>query len=171
MRLFLLILSSLAFSASAYCAPGCSPASETSPSPILPSPAIIDRYVSDPALHRSWAVITDCVHPNWPPQLVEIRPGEARSAGTRNGPVRGKQVRGIEQTLQPDTQAIQSGWRVELWSDGPPRIRLSGTALESGSLGKLISVRAGLGAVPLHGIVRGPHSVELQVNKSVRSEP
>ncbi len=168
MRLFPLFLIPLAVTVSGHCAPGCSPASETAPSPKM----LIDRYVSDPALHRSWGVIVDCDHPDWPPHLVEVRRLEVRPAGAVSGAMLGKQGK-TEQIPQSDTgaPAVQSGSRVELWSDGAPRIRLSGIALESAPLGKSIHVRAGLGAVPLRGVVRGPHSVELEFSKTVRSEP
>jgi len=170
MRLSPLILIPLAVSVSGYCAPGCKPASggglASSNAPV--SPKVIDRYVSDPALNRSWAVVVDCSHPGWPPHLIEVQYAGEGTTSTPTNP-------GMNPPNEPAPRAvipaIQSGSRVELWSDGAPRIRLSGIALESAPVGKSIHVRAGLGLIPLRGIVRGPHSVELEANKAVRSEP
>jgi hypothetical protein len=108
------------------------------PGSVLP---IVDHYFSDPVLKRSWAVVIDCRHPGWPAQAVEVQ-----SAG---------------EEVRPVPAAVHPGYRVELWSDEGTHIRLSGIALESAIIGQTVHVRAGLGAVPLLGIVRGSHSVEL----------
>lgn len=163
MRLLPAILISLLACAPSYGVPSCKPASNAA----LPQ-GVVDRYLSDPALNRSWAVVVDCRHPGWPPRLQEARsPGE--SAGSmRVSPGTGQPNKPVAHAAIP---AVQSGTRVELWSDGGSRIRLSGIAVESAKVGQPIHVRAGLGAVPLRGIVRGPHSVELEVGRTVRSEP
>ena len=79
---------------------------------------------------------------------------------------------GESQPVSPAQMPAVRFWsKVEVWSDGPPRIRLSGVALESAAVGKAVRVRAGLGWRPLEGIVRGPHSVELVGKVSDGKEP
>jgi hypothetical protein len=127
---------------------------------------LVDHYLSDPVLKRSWAVMIDCRHPGWPAQAVEV---QAAGAGTR--PLSVSQGMNTGPSARP-APAVHSGSRVELWSDGDARIRLSGIALESAIVGQPVRVRAGLGATPLSGTVRGAHSVELtEGSKTGRREP
>ena len=115
---------------------------------------VVDHYVFDAALKRSWAVMIDCRHPNWPAQAVEVPSREAEAASMSAHAIQARSSR-------LDAAVIASGSRVELWQDGDASIRLTGVALESGKVGQSIRVRAGLGFKFLRGIVRGPHSVEL----------
>ena len=163
MRLLFLPLVLMLAHARSYCLSGerpvCSPALETPSSPLF----VIDHYVTDSALRRSWAIVIDCMHPQWPPELLEIRSSTGTGPSQAMFPVA---VNGASSSI------VKQGTRVEVWSGGPTTIRLSGIALESAALGQPIKVRAGLGIRPLCGRVRGENSVQLMGNDSVcRREP
>jgi len=154
MRLLLLVLALLWTHPRAYCLGGNNAACNVLSKAALPSTIVIDHYVSDPALSRIWAMVIDCAHPGWPPRIEEMRsaidtPG--RWPANSAAPV----------SVVATAPRIERGARVELWSDGPPTIRLSGIALSSASLGEQIQVRAGMGVNPLCGKVTGSRSVQL----------
>ena len=114
---------------------------------------IVDHYISDAALRRSWAVMIDCRHPSWPARAIEI-PYSGTAAGLAASAEPAK-------ALKSAAAAVRSGSWVEVWSEGEVQIHLSGVALESAALGQPVEVRAGMGSNRLRGIVCGPHSVEL----------
>lgn len=165
MRPLFLTLILLSACARAYCFADKMPVCESfSKSPTSPS-LIIDHYVTDFVLKRTWALVIDCGHPQWPP-LIRALPSGADTVArpqTNPPPVTFASAR------SPD---VQRGSRVELWSEGPPAIRLSGIALESAVVGQQIKIRAGLGVNPLCGKVSGPGSVKLIGNDKIcRREP
>ncbi|HEX3472917.1 MAG TPA: hypothetical protein VHT28_17190 [Silvibacterium sp.] len=124
---------------------------------------VVDHYVFDATLKRSWAVMIDCRHPDWPAQAIEIRPAVSTSPAASAA---------LATAPRPSIPVIRSGSPVELWQDGKAHIQLSGIAMESAIVGQSIQVRAGLGSSLLRGIVRGPHSVELtEDNTTGRREP
>lgn len=141
--------------------PVCEPLSKSPPSPSL----VIDHYVTDSVLKRTWALVIDCGHPHWPPRIRDVPSGADTAARPQTNPpsVTSASAR------SPD---VQRGSRVKLWSEGPPAIRLSGIALESAVVGQQIKVRAGLDVNPLCGKVSGPGSVKLIGNDKIcRREP
>jgi hypothetical protein len=157
------ILSLAAIPVLTFVLPFCLGASESacrqaSSSPSVVDSMVVDHYVFDPALRRSWAVMINCRHPGWPAQAVEIQSARLGVERARTSPAAITTQIAVPQVAVP---AIKFGSRVELWRDGAAHIRLSGIALESAIVGQPIRVRAGLGSNPLRGIVRGPHSVEL----------
>jgi Chaperone for flagella basal body P-ring formation len=120
--------------------------------------------VRDWGLHREWRVERDAVHPERPGQLVEIpwstpprAPGKRNAAKDQGAPAAAQE--------QP-APVVRPGMRVTVWRRGEEaEIRMTGTALEAGGVGKVIRVRAGLSQATLHGVVRGPSSVELVPGK------
>jgi len=125
------------------------------------------HFISDPVLKRRWQVLSDCRHPNWPPLAMEISQGfeqwreEARS--------------GIDMSSLPAHPVvlvtIPAGSRVDLWSETPAHIHLSGTALEKAELGQTMRVRVGISGKVLTGTVSGPGAVELNFEPSTRRQP
>ncbi|HZD50377.1 MAG TPA: flagella basal body P-ring formation protein FlgA, partial [Silvibacterium sp.] len=124
-------------------------------------PRTVDHYLSDPVLGRKWAVMVDCRHPGWPPRAVEVPLG---LLGTR-AEMRPATDWPRAPRSRAATPAVESGARVELWSEGAASIHLSGVALDSASVGQEIRVRAGVNGKALRGVVRGPRSVELDFNR------
>ena len=114
----------------------------------------VDHYIADAVLHRRWAVIVDCGHPErpWTSQAV---PWRSDVQNTAIGPT---QVASVARTLP----SVPAGAKVRLWrvAEGA-NIELSGTALEAGSAGQMIHVRIGQRGTVLEGKVRGAGSVEL----------
>ena len=126
---------------------------------------VVDHYVADAALGRRWAIVVDCRHPGWPPHAVAAAgsvAGKAEASSLANR---------AAASSEPAELVVQAGSQVELWSDSPARIRLSGIALQSGRLGQWISVKTRVQPVALHGIVRGPDSVELEAGAASGREP
>lgn len=114
----------------------------------------MDHYISDPLLHRRWAVVVDCSHPERPWTLKDV-PWQEASRPAVSGQTRAGLSLG-------NTPLIAAGTRVRLWSSaGGARIELAGTALEAGAAGQSIHVRAGSRGTVLEGRVRGAGSVEL----------
>lgn len=116
----------------------------------------IDHYITDATLHRRWAVIVDCHHPDRPWILQTAQPQIEKS--TPYPPQ--LPVKHAKAVL-----VIRTGGEVRLWrnADGAS-IDLSGTALEPGSIGQTIHVRTGQRSAVLEGKVRGAGSVELLVS-------
>ena len=133
-----------------------------------------EHYVTDPALHRRWAVLADRAHPERPWVVV---PAAARSAvplaplpetkPSLHGGVAGELTQAAAQVerIPPPAAArriVIPGMAVTLWQvSGDARIELRGTAADSAALGGVVHVRIGPGRALLAGIVRGPGSVEL----------
>jgi hypothetical protein len=123
-------------------------------------PLLVDHYIFDAAVKRSWAVMIDCRHPEWPAEMVEVQPSTVRT----------KQIlRSEVPTLRPQltSPSVASGSHVDLWRNGEVNIRLSGVATEAALFGEPIRVRVDVSGVFLRGIVRGPHSVELTENSKM----
>lgn len=104
-----------------------------------------DRTLTDWPLHRQWLIGRDCRYPGHPAHLIEI-PWRDPIAPHTDLPV-----------TVPHVPLVRPGMKVmvEQQSDHA-QVRLIGVALESGSAGQRILVRAGLGGAALHCIVRGP---------------
>ncbi|WP_026443121.1 flagella basal body P-ring formation protein FlgA [Pseudacidobacterium ailaaui] len=96
----------------------------------------IIRYLSDGVLHRRWALVADCAHPERPWKLEEAATdlpteGKESSTGGRSDPV-----------------VVRTGAKVVLvMSDAGSRVVLTVTALGPGQKGDLIHVRTELGAI------------------------
>lgn len=116
----------------------------------------IDHYITDTTLHRSWAVMVDCSHPERPWILMPTLHQVEDSAPRRQHPP----VKQIRVNL-----VVRAGGKVRLWrnADGAS-IELLGRALESGAIGQAIHVRTGNHGVVLEGRVRGAGSVELLIS-------
>jgi hypothetical protein len=115
-----------------------------------------DYYIFDPVLRQTWSVVMDCQHPNWPPQAIEspasVKPSKSGMLAAAEIP--SSRMAGVIAIVKPGTS-------VNLWSDSPARIRLSGMALEFGVVGQKIQVRVERLGTILSGIIDGPHSVRL----------
>src|SRR5581483_6611017 len=115
-----------------------------------------DVTVKDRALHRQWRIQRDCRNPARPAHLVEVPWGDPVS------------IPGDEAARATDSKLplIRRGMRVAVERESEhAQIFLTGTALEAGYAGQKILVKAGFGAAPLHGIVRGPGLVALEPEK------
>lgn len=120
--------------------------------------------VRDWGLHREWRVERDQAHPERPEHLVEI-PWSTPVRATGNADV--AKVRSRPATAgEQHAPVVRAGTRVTVWRRGEKaEVQMTGTALEGGSVGETILVRAGLRNAALRGIVRGPASVELVPGK------
>jgi hypothetical protein len=117
--------------------------------------------VRDWGLHRAWAVVENCAHPERPAQLQEI--AWRADAGTAPG---GRTKSG-RADLSP--VEVQPGMPVRVWRQtANMSIELQGTALQPGRRGERIAVRAGLGATVIEGRVVAPGLVELASGKRAR---
>ncbi|TCK75490.1 flagellar basal body P-ring formation chaperone FlgA [Acidipila rosea] len=134
------------------------------------SGSFIERRWMDATLHRKWAVVADCDHPAQPWRIIDEGSGVALTAQSRNTapevlPARKESPRIAPVAALELSRVIRAGSAVELWKqNGDTRIELSGTAVESGDVGSIIRVRISGSVKQLHGIVRGPGSVELSPN-------
>ena len=116
----------------------------------------VDHYIADPLLHRRWAVLVDCSHPErpWTSELV---------AWQGKLPISLPKLAPIANAVKTPP-LIPAGAKVRLWRvDDSASIELSGTALEAGSTGQMIHVRIGRRGTVLEGKVRDAGSVELSV--------
>jgi hypothetical protein len=117
---------------------------------------------SDPTLGQRWAMVANCVHPEWP--VFALPAGEA-SPFKASQPEERSQIMSARPVLVIHAGDIVQLWRQESFS----RIEVVGVSEESGELGKTIRVRL------LHpntedqsvsrefsGVVRGPSDVEMQ---------
>lgn len=127
-----------------------------SPVPIFAACDGSDLVLRDPGLHRQWLIRRDCRYPARPAHLVEISWSDPiRTFAKEPAPA-----------SDPKVLLIRPGMRVTVEREGDhAQIRLTGTALEGGHAGQKVLVKAGLGAAPLHGIVRGPGLVVLEPGK------
>jgi Chaperone for flagella basal body P-ring formation len=114
----------------------------------------VDHYITDALLHRRWAVVMDCTHPDRPWTLLDVPWQGAGGSALRTA--------AITDFAKAAAPLIPAGAKVRLWSiaDGAS-IELSGTALEAGAAGQTIHVRTGSRGTVLQGRVRGAGSVEL----------
>jgi len=115
----------------------------------------VDHYITDAMLHRRWAVMVDCNHPDRP-WTLRATPLLAEEPLPPQMQLHAKQAKVV--------LLVRAGAKVRIWRNaGGARIDLSGTALESGAIGQTIHVRTGQGGPALEGKVRGAESVELLV--------
>lgn len=119
---------------------------------------VVDHYLFDPILRRSWAVVVDCRHPERPPTLMPVkgRPSAPHRVSGRDVAGRG----GVPGNSSAKVW-LRAGSPVRIWKNGAVRVQLSGTAVESAPMGAEVTVRGGGGGALLRGIVRGADSVEL----------
>ena len=143
--------------------PACKQSANSGSAPL----GTAQRFVYDPMLKRTWAILTDCRHSDWPPQAAEVvQPPDAhqRKTLTATHLLAAKTSTAMLQTVQP-------GSRLDLWAESPARIRLSGIALERATTGQPIRVRVERMNTILYGVVSGPHSVRLEFNTSTWRRP
>jgi hypothetical protein len=117
----------------------------------------VDHYITDEVLHRIWAVLVDCAHPDRPWIAAEVPLQKVPPTAL------GESVKPIRAVSLKPAPLVSAGAKVELWkSTDSARIRLTGIALQAGDMGERIRVRItqGKGAV-VEGRVRGEHSVEI----------
>src|ERR1700761_4670913 len=118
-------------------------------------PFVVDHYITDAILHRKWAVVVDCGHPDRP-WTVKAVPWSSDTGMATLARVNASQPAEIAKPL------VYAGAKVRLWrTAGSTDIELVGTALEAGGAGQTIHVRTGLQGAVLVGRVRGAGSVEL----------
>lgn len=106
---------------------------------------IVDHYVYDAPLAKSWVVMVDCNHPQTPARMELSKD----SSGGKSG------------SAKPEA-GIRLGAAVDIFSDrGPTSIRLSGTAIDAGNVGQIVRVRIGAEGEIVRGYARSSHTVEL----------
>lgn len=121
--------------------------------------------VRDWGLHRAWVLVGDCAHPERPQQLREIAWRDAAAHGPRQLTDKEGQ-RGERTAVASRPPDVRSGMRVEIWSqDAHAQVHLVGTALGRARIGERVAVRVGIDGAVRHGVVRGPATVELTVER------
>ena len=116
----------------------------------------VDHYITDGLLHRRWAVVVDCAHPDRPWTLVDVPWQHAGVSAPTKAAIT---------DIAKAAPLIPAGAKVRLWSTADnASIELSGTALEAGATGQTIRVRTGQRGTVLEGRVRGAGSVELSTS-------
>lgn len=112
----------------------------------------VDHYLIDSLLHRRWAVMVDCSHPERPWTLT---------AAPWQSPV-ATHVFTVNPVPTPKALLVRVGQRVHLSHiDDTSKIELAGTAMENGAEGEIVHVKVGKPAALLAGKVRRDGSVEL----------
>jgi len=119
---------------------------------------VVDHYLVDPVLKRSWTVVVDCRYPQRPPSLTEVRD---RPAGSQPAAPRSSNERAGLAGASSAKVWLRAGTPVRIWRNGAVRIQLSGRAVESALVGAEVMVRSADTGALLRGIVRGANSVEL----------
>lgn len=115
----------------------------------------------DWGLHRAWRVERDCRHPEWPAVLVEVPWGLAERSVPSGGDPAGKGSR-----MAPE---VRAGMRVAVTrQDENADIHLAGTALGTAHTGERVAFHVSGYRAILHGTVRGPGLVELEMQKGDR---
>ena len=117
-----------------------------------------NAVVRDWGLHRAWQVERACGHPELPAVLVEVRwteaPGAERSA---------VDTASTRATKSPE---VHAGMRVTVTrQDDTALIHLVGTALGTAHVGERVALRVRGSGTILHGLVRGPGTIELETEK------
>lgn len=115
----------------------------------------------DPFLHRRWASIVSCEHPEWPAIEMPLPTMQTQRLVVRES---------ASLPMKSNPPIVHAGDTVEMWSrEGGLRIEMAAVAEQNGELGKSVRVRLmprqTLGAQPdkeFLTIVRGPHEVEMQ---------
>jgi hypothetical protein len=122
---------------------------------------VVDHYFNDKVLHRRWAVIVDCSHPERPWTMEEVT---YRQEIVTNTP----HLSPIDARLSP---RIAAGAVVEIWKvDAGGNIHLRGVALDAAAEGQEIHVRLQHSTAVLEGRVRGVASVELLTQDRWKSQ-
>lgn len=127
---------------------------------------VVDHYLSDGILHRRWAIVMDCNHPERPWKM-ELRKTETEEVAWRDQPA--ARVHRAAVALPPPVRSsplVSPGMQVRVWrSEADSRMEMTGTALKAGAAGQHIRVRVlnamGQPEVVLEGVVRGAGSVEM----------
>jgi len=123
---------------------------------------VIDHYITDTVLHRKWAVMVDCSHPERPWTLEEV-PMQRKVSTSLNA----------SHLLSERSQSaplVAAGATVQLWRVAPDgSIHLRGVALDSGEEGQTIHVRVQHSTTVLEGKIRGAGSVELLISDRWKS--
>jgi Chaperone for flagella basal body P-ring formation len=116
--------------------------------------------IRDFTLGREWTIYASCAHPETPRvAIIADRSADESSAAVLHSPVSSQSI--------PAT--VHAGSRVRLWMSSPlARLELSAVALENGSVGETIRVRATQGRKVLSGTVRADDSVELGMGEGFR---
>ena len=116
---------------------------------------------SDTVLRRTWAMVANCGHTEWPVLAIELSgpdlPASSHGRETSVGTLR-------------SVPLVHAGDVVQLWKqEDSLRIEVAGVSEESGSLGKRVRVRLlrrnaddQRAQEQFSGIVRGPSDVEIQ---------
>jgi hypothetical protein len=119
---------------------------------------VVDHYIDDAVLHRRWAVMTDCSHPERPWVLMEVPSERAISMSPKAM---------SPQHLKP---SIAAGAEVQLWSVNPDAsVHLLGIALDAGAKGQIIHVRLRHSTTVLEGRVCEAGSAELVIRDRWKS--
>ena len=116
------------------------------------------RVVRDEELARSWKLVVDCRHPEWPAKMVAVAEGAAPLVS----------VREVRATVVLPA-LVRAGETVRVWrQDAMVRLETTGVAESSGALGKAVKVRlvrrdSSGQAMEQHvsGVVDGAGSVEM----------
>src|ERR1700761_2103350 len=83
---------------------------------------VVDHYLNDKVLHRRWAVIADCSHPERPWTMEEVSLQHETVAGSPN----------ISPAHVQAPPRIAAGAEVEIWKvDAGGNIHLRGVALDA----------------------------------------
>lgn len=119
----------------------------------------VDHSVYDAVLHKQWAVLVNCAHPEDPARMEIISSRDA--AGVHAREVERNEKR--EAAIFAGAISVKAGTAVEVRNavNGMVSIRMAGTAMQSASIGQTIRVRLNSEGSFVYAIVRGPHVVEL----------
>ncbi len=118
------------------------------------------RYISDPVLHASWAVIADSKHPEIPPRMVVADSLPAPSIAI---PDNGRLSRENSQSAcRSGAPIVRAGDALTVSSTQPGVVvSLEAVALGSGCIGDVIAVRVPVSGSQLRASVQSPGSVAL----------
>jgi hypothetical protein len=118
----------------------------------------VDHYITDNVLHRRWAVIVDCDHPERPWAMEEVKPWH-------------ETVSASSSPSHLPAPLIRAGAEVQLWRTSPDaHVNLRGIALDAGAEGQTIRVRVQHSTAVLEGKVRGAGSVELLTRNAWKAQ-
>lgn len=125
----------------------------------------VDHYVHDAALHRDWAVLVNCAHPAAPARMQITSQRDAGITTPLGERWSGKPTAGNSATVI----GVKAGAAVEVLgpANGMVNMRLSGTAMQTASLGQTIRVRLNPEGYFVHAVVRGPSEVVLVAAKKL----
>lgn len=121
----------------------------------------------DATLGSVWASLEDCAHPERPWAALRIKSATVRTTtqGVQENRIAGKIIPSTH--IMPYTSpqpVVHAGDLVQLWQSGEwVRMELAAVAEQSGSTGENIWLRVKIAGnfQQMHGVVRGPGSVEM----------